>query len=64
MNFGDVLTEPEPIVRPGQVVKVTFAGGHPKNDPMREGTFLIVERQVEGSPRWELVRTDADWDTK
>jgi len=64
MNFGDVLEEPETLVRPGEEVKATFVGGHPKNNPMREGTFFTVEHQEEGSVRWKLIRTDADWDTK
>lgn len=46
------------------VVKAIFVGGHPKNNPLREGTFLTIERENEGSARWQLVRTDADWDTK
>ncbi len=63
MTFGDVLTQPSPTVRPGETVKAVFVGGHPRNNPMREGTFFTIEKEVEGT-RWELVRTDADWDTK
>jgi neutral ceramidase len=64
MNFGDVLQQTDSTVEPGELVKVVFAGGHPKHNSMREGTFLLVEKFVEGSARWDMIRTDADWDTK
>jgi len=63
-DFGDVMTAPEPQVMLGSVVTATFIAGHPRNDPMRGGTFFVIERQIESSARWETVRTDADWDTK
>ncbi|CAL8074457.1 unnamed protein product [Orchesella dallaii] len=68
-NFGDCLLEPLPIVNPNDTVVVKFAGGHPRHDSMREGTFLLVEKCEEcgddtGSERWTTVATDADWSTK
>jgi len=63
-DFGDVVTQPSRTVIAGSVVSTKFISGHPRNNPMREGTFLLVERQVDESSRWEVIRTDADWDTK
>lgn len=63
MNFGDVLTQPALDVRPGETVIARFVGGHPRNSPMRKGTFLTVEIN-NGTNRWHTVATDADWSTK
>ncbi len=62
-TFGDVLVEPVPELNPGDTVMTQFVGGHPRNNPMREGTFLLVEKDV-GEARWKTVATDADWSTK
>lgn len=64
-TFGQVLKQPVSVVDPaaGEVVQVEFAGGHPRHYPLREGSFLLVEKQV-GQDQWEIVATDADWSTQ
>lgn len=37
--------------------------GNPRNDPMLEMTFLTVERLTDNI-RWEIVATDANWETE
>ncbi len=39
-----------------------FVSGSPRNDLMTNRTFLAVEK-LNGSS-WEVVATDADWDTR
>ena len=48
-----------------------FVSAHPRNDLMLGGTFLSIERRVEHSGsnvtnnnhHWEVIYTDADWET-
>ncbi|MGP3983323.1 neutral/alkaline ceramidase [Streptomyces sp. KR80] len=61
-SFGDVLTEPEESYKPGQTVKTEFVTGHPKNNLHRGGTFLEVQRLVDGT--WVRQLDDGDWETK
>lgn len=56
-DFGDVKIQPQPSFAPGDLVSTIFVGGHPKHSTMREGTFLLVEKENTGNARWELVRT-------
>ncbi|KAM5453502.1 putative ceramidase [Microsporum audouinii] len=62
-NFGDVVKAPEEgkTFRPGDNVKTTFVGANPRNNFRLEKTFAAVERQVPNTNKWEVVRTDADW---
>ena len=52
-SFGDVLTAPAQSYARGSTVTAEFVTGHPKNNLRRGGTFLEVQRQVDGhrSPR-------------
>ncbi|MGW0698482.1 neutral/alkaline ceramidase [Streptomyces sp. NPDC002867] len=59
--FGDVLGEPAASYAPGATVTAEFVTGHPKNNLRRGGTFLEVQRLVDG--QWDRVRDDGDWDT-
>ena len=45
------------------MASVTFVSGNPRNDLKTEGSYLEVERQTE-SGDWEVVATDAYWETK
>jgi len=40
-----------------------FVGGHPRNEPMLEDSFLRVEYNT-GGDDWLTVYTDAHWETK
>ncbi|MGW7467675.1 neutral/alkaline ceramidase [Streptomyces xantholiticus] len=61
-QFGDVLAQPAESYGTGSTVTAEFVTGHPKNDLHRNGTFLEVQRQVDGE--WVRHRDDGDWDTK
>jgi neutral ceramidase len=60
-QFGDVLQRPASSYRQGEKVQVSFITGHPKNNLLREGTFLEVQR-LDGS-RWTTVAVDNDFET-
>lgn len=60
-HFGDVITPPAAAYHPGEPVVIEFAGAHPNNDPHRNGTYLMVQRQEKG--RWHIVADDGDWTT-
>jgi len=63
-DFGDCTLEPSPLVTMGETVITKFVSGHPRNNPMMEGTFFVVEILNEDTSEWELVTTDGDWNTK
>ncbi|EHR59880.1 neutral/alkaline ceramidase [Saccharomonospora cyanea] len=60
-KFGDVLAQPRSAYLPGERVTTVFAGAHPGNDLHRGGTYLEVQRLVEGG--WQRVADDGDWST-
>ncbi|MFD7658985.1 neutral/alkaline ceramidase [Actinosynnema sp. NPDC059797] len=61
-SFGDVLTEPAAEHTRGQTATAVFVTGHPKNNLRRNGTFLEVQRLVDG--RWTRHADDGDWSTR
>jgi len=61
-GFGGVFSDARETYSRGETVRVTFWGGHPKNDPRLQGTFLRVQRR-EGL-FWKDVAYDWDWETK
>ncbi|PRY38857.1 neutral/alkaline ceramidase [Umezawaea tangerina] len=61
-TFGQVLTQPAASYTAGQTVTAVFVTGHPKNDLHRNGTFLEVQRLVDG--RWTRHGDDGDWSTR
>ncbi|MFI1470214.1 neutral/alkaline ceramidase [Streptomyces wuyuanensis] len=61
-SFGDVLREPDASYARGATASVEFVTGHPKNNLRRGGTFLEVQRLVDG--RWVRVLDDGDWRTR
>ncbi|KAK1881259.1 Neutral ceramidase [Dissostichus eleginoides] len=64
-SFGDVLQQVLPVYRPGDVVSVTFVAGNPRNSgDIRDKTFLTVEIHDNRTNTWEVVYTDASWETR
>ncbi|XP_014616337.1 PREDICTED: neutral ceramidase [Polistes canadensis] len=63
-NFGDCVIQPNSVVYPGDIVKVSFISGHPRNNLMTDETYLIIERLAINNNTWITVATDADWETK
>lgn len=61
-KFGDVYQDVNASYKPGDTVQVIFRGAHPKNNYRISNTFLDVQRFVNN--KWEIVRTDQDWDTE
>jgi neutral ceramidase len=61
-DFGSVHRDARPAYRRGETVRVTFWGGHPKNDLEIEGSYLQVQRAAGGS--WVTIARDWDWETK
>ena len=61
-SFGSIVRDAHPSYRRGENVRVTFWGGHPKNDLRIQGTFLQVQRKE--ASRWLTVANDWDWETK
>ncbi|WP_309111077.1 neutral/alkaline ceramidase [Saccharothrix sp.] len=61
-TFGQVLTEPEASYTRGQTATAVFVTGHPKNNLRRNGTYLEVQRLVDGT--WTRVADDGDWSTR
>lgn len=60
-QFGQVLTQPAAQYSRGEVATAEFRGAHPKNNYRTMGTFLKVQRLVDG--KWVDYLTDRDWDT-
>ncbi|PTL80075.1 neutral/alkaline non-lysosomal ceramidase N-terminal domain-containing protein [Vitiosangium sp. GDMCC 1.1324] len=61
-DFGDVFRDARASYARGETVRVTFWGGHPKNDLHIQGTYLRVQRR--SGLLWEDVAYDWDWETK
>jgi neutral ceramidase len=61
-GFGDVLSAPKGRYGRGETVEVAFAGANPNNELRRGGTYLEIEREVDGT--WRRVADDGDWATK
>src|SRR4029453_18107870 len=54
-SFGSVPTQPAASYRPGETVRADFVTGHPNNNLRTEGTFIEVQRSVNG--QWVTVAT-------
>jgi neutral ceramidase len=61
-RFGSVHRDARPSYARGETARVTFWGGHPKNDLMTERSYLRVERRQGGA--WVGVADDSDWETR
>lgn len=63
-EFGDVVAQPYPLAYTGETVTAKFVSGHPRNDVQLGGSFLTVERLINGTDTWEVIATDANWETR
>ncbi|XP_028435031.1 neutral ceramidase-like [Perca flavescens] len=64
-SFGDVLQQVYPVYRQGDVVSVTFVAGNPRNSgDIRDKTFVTVEIHDNRTNNWDVVYTDASWETR
>ncbi|XP_073345847.1 neutral ceramidase [Pagrus major] len=64
-SFGDVLEQVLPVYRQGDVVSVTFVAGNPRHSgDIRDKTFVTVEIYENRTNTWEVVYTDASWETR
>uniref|UniRef100_A0A1I8JCZ5 Neutral ceramidase n=1 Tax=Macrostomum lignano TaxID=282301 RepID=A0A1I8JCZ5_9PLAT len=62
-NFGDVVTQPKVAYRPGDTVSASFRTGHPRNNMMLGGSFMMVQRK-NSSGDWEEICNDACVETR
>ncbi|WP_224241041.1 neutral/alkaline ceramidase [Hyalangium gracile] len=60
-DFGSVITQPAASYAKGSMVVVQYWGGHPNNDLQTQGSFLTVERRVNGA--WVAIAWDWDPET-
>ncbi|KAM9837123.1 neutral ceramidase [Aulostomus maculatus] len=64
-SFGDVLQQVYPVYKQGEVVSVTFVAGNPRHSgDIRDKTFVAVEMYDNSTNTWEVVHTDASWETR
>ncbi|XP_068615020.1 neutral ceramidase [Brachionichthys hirsutus] len=64
-SFGDVLQQVYPVYTQGDIVSVTFVAGNPRHSgDVRDKTFVIVEIYDNRTDTWEVVYTDASWETR
>ncbi|KAK4306171.1 hypothetical protein Pmani_021982 [Petrolisthes manimaculis] len=61
--FGDVIAQPYPLAYTGETVTAKFVSGHPRNDVQLGGSFLTVEFLNDTTGAWQVVATDANWET-
>ncbi|CAG0890551.1 unnamed protein product [Darwinula stevensoni] len=62
-DFGDCTVPPPATVNRGDVIRVDFITGHPRNNVRHGDTFLAVERLLD-TGEWERIAVDANWETK
>jgi neutral ceramidase len=62
LSFGSVETNAAASYLRGQTARAVFWGGHPKNNLKIQGTFLEVQRLVNGA--WVTVARDWDPETR
>ncbi|XP_055085459.1 neutral ceramidase isoform X2 [Periophthalmus magnuspinnatus] len=64
-SFGQVLEQVYPVYRKGDVVSVTFVAGNPRHSgDIRDKTFVTVEKFDNNTKSWDVVHTDASWETR
>lgn len=63
-QFGDVLEQPQSNYTMGETVSSTFVSGNPRNDLKTGSTYLTVEQRKNSTGIWEIIATDANWETK
>ncbi|KAK4474500.1 hypothetical protein MN116_001649, partial [Schistosoma mekongi] len=64
-DFGTVLKQPNSVYeKKSDIVEVHFVSASPRNNVRLNGTYLVVERYNKTLNRWNIVYTDANWETK
>uniref|UniRef100_A0A674BBM8 Neutral ceramidase n=1 Tax=Salmo trutta TaxID=8032 RepID=A0A674BBM8_SALTR len=64
-TFGEVLEQVDPEYTVGDVASVTFVAGNPRHSgDMRDKTFVTVEKYHNSTAYWDVVHTDASWETR
>jgi neutral ceramidase len=61
-DYGDVLKQPNSTYKYGEKVEVEFVGAHPRNNLRTMGTFLEVQRKLNGD--WITIYKDLDHETR
>lgn len=61
--FGDVLVQPPAQCARGSRVAVEFVSAHPKHNPRRGDTFLLVQRRTSVG-EWVRVANEGEWDVR
>ncbi|QFT54275.1 neutral/alkaline non-lysosomal ceramidase N-terminal domain-containing protein [Microbulbifer sp. THAF38] len=61
-SFGQVWDDVRNSYSVGDTVSASFRSGHPRNNLRTGGTFIEVQRKVNGN--WETYLTDNDLDTR
>lgn len=61
-KFGDVVRQPTRQVKRDSTVQAVFVTAHPKNNLRINGTYMEVQRKVNG--RWQRVLSDFDFETR
>ena len=61
-KFGEVVKQPNLEYKIGETVNVAFQAGNPRNNLYHERSYFTVELYT-GDDVWEVVYTDASWDT-
>jgi neutral ceramidase len=61
-RFGQLISDANAQYRIGDTAQAAFWTGHPRNNLRTEGTFLEVQRKVNGA--WQVVARDNDWSTQ
>uniref|UniRef100_A0A674BAL1 Neutral ceramidase n=1 Tax=Salmo trutta TaxID=8032 RepID=A0A674BAL1_SALTR len=61
-TFGEVLEQVDPEYTVGDVASVTFVAGNPRHSG--DMTFVTVEKYHNSTAYWDVVHTDASWETR
>lgn len=63
-HFGDCVHDALSQYYVGDEVQLVFITGHPRNNLQLESTYLSVEKFDAEKSEWNVVATDANWETK
>jgi len=63
-GFGALYKDALSSYQIGQEAEVVFYGANPRNNLMTGESFLLVEQLNPTTNNWNVILTDADWDTK
>lgn len=65
-RIGDRVMDAQNQYQPGNTVRVSFWGGHPKNNLKTGSSYLFVQRLNvdKGKASWRTILTDNDWSTR